>query len=201
MQSMQGEAHKRYTYADFMKWDDGNRYELVDGMLYMDGQVFAGIPGRTTMMAPPPSRRHQAISGEIHNQLYNFLKGKPCDVYAAPFGVRLNAKNRDDSVLQPDIVVVCDRAKLDDRGCNGAPDMVIEILSPATSRHDRIVKFNKYLQAGVREYWIVDPMDRAVSVHVLKNGEYVTSGYGDSGQVAAHVLDGFHLSLPDVFAE
>lgn len=104
------------------------------------------------------------------------------------------------TVLEPDLFVVCDKSKLNDRGCNGAPDMVIEIMSPSTSKKDRTKKFNKYLQAGVREFWIVEPGDKTVSVCILKNGEYVIKTYDDTESVPVHVLDGCIVSLPDVFA-
>ena len=178
---------KHYTYADYASWDDDTRYELIDGVAYM--------------MSPAPGRRHQGISGELHRQIKNFLRGKTCKVYDAPFDVRLNAAGDDDTVIQPDIVVVCDQSKLDDKGCNGAPDLVVEILSPSTSGKDRVLKFNKYLQAGVREYWIVDPDNNTVSAHLLKDGQYVTSAYAETDAVPVHVLEGCTISLTDVFAE
>ena len=182
MQALQ--IDEKYTYADYANRADNERYELIDGVIYM---------------MSPPSQAHQEISGGLHNQLYNFLKGKPCKVFAAPFAVRLNAAAGDDTVLEPDLFVVCDMSKLDGKACNGAPDMIIEILSPSTSRKDRITKFNKYLEAGVREYWIVDPSDKSASVHVLENGKYVTSNYDDTGAVDVHVLKGCRIDLKDVF--
>ena len=175
-----------YTYADFLKWNDSVRYELI-----------AGAPA---MMAPP-SIAHQAISGELYLQIANFLKGRPCKVFHAPVAVRLNAETSDDTVLQPDIVVVCDRSMLDDKSIKGAPDMVIEILSPSTATRDKVVKFNQYLSAGVREYWIVYPDSKTVSVHVLKDGEYFTRAYAGTDAVPVHVLAGCTISLPDVFAD
>ena len=144
----------RYTFADVLSWDEDERIEIIDGEAFM--------------MATP-SRIHQEISGELFRQLANFLEGKQCRVYPAPFGVRLFARDGDgpedvDTLVEPDISVVCDRSKLDQHGCKGAPEMVIEILSPSTLRHDRLVKLNLYDQAGVLEYWIVDPQNRAVQV-------------------------------------
>ena len=176
---------KRYTYADYCSWSDCERWELIDGAAYA--------------MSPAPSWIHQAISGNLYVQLFRYLQGKPCKVFAAPFDVRLNADTEDDTVVQPDLVVICDRSILSGTGCNGVPDMVVEILSPFTAKHDRFLKFNIYQKAGVREYWIVDPDTKTVSVHVLKNGEYVTSAYGDSNTVPARVLEGCEISLPDVF--
>ncbi|MDR1618206.1 MAG: Uma2 family endonuclease, partial [Treponema sp.] len=117
-----------YTYADFLDWDEGERCEIIDGEAYM-------------MSAP--SRIHQRISMALSAMLYNYLEGKTCEVYPAPFAVRLFPAEdlSDDTVVEPDISVVCDPSKLDDRGCNGAPDFIIEIISPSTARYDRLVKF------------------------------------------------------------
>jgi Uma2 family endonuclease len=178
---------KHYTFADYMTWTGEERYEIIDGVSYL--------------MSPGPTWRHQSISGELFAQLNAFLKGKPCKAFYAPFDVRLNAEAGDDTVVQPDISVICDRSKLDDHGCVGAPDLIIEILSPSTKRHDRFLKFNAYLQAGVREYWVVDPEDKIVSVHMLDNGRYITRTYGDTDQLPIHVLAGCEIDLSDVFAE
>ena len=178
---------KYYTYADYLTWDDDVRCELIDGMPYM--------------MPPAPTTRHQSISGNLHGILYNILKGKPCKVFAAPFDVRLNHNSYDDTVVQPDLVVICDRNKIDDKGCVGAPDMVIEILSPATASHDRIIKLRRYQKAGVREYWIVDPETKTVQVFIHKNGEYVVAVYEETETVPVFVLEGLTIDLKDVFDE
>ncbi|MDR1024173.1 MAG: Uma2 family endonuclease [Treponema sp.] len=145
------------------------------------------------------SRIHQEISGNIYYALRSFLEGKPCKVYAAPFAVRLfpAEDESDDTVVEPDITVVCDSSKLDDRGCKGAPDLIIEIASPATARYDRIVKFNKYREAGVREYWIAGPEERAVFAYTLKNGEYTAAVYEKTAPVA--VLPGCEIDLAAIF--
>ena len=156
----------RHTYADYISWSDDVRYELIDGIAYA--------------MSPAPTRRHQEVVGEMYRQIANTLKGSPCQPYIAPFDVRLpntNAANsaRDsdiDTVVQPDISVICDQSKLDDRGCSGAPDWVIEVLSPSTASHDQIVKRALYERVGVREYWVVHPIDRIVTIYVLENGSY-----------------------------
>jgi len=177
--------NKHYTYADYKTWDETIRCELIDGIPYM-------------MTAP--SRTHQRISGALFNQLYNFLKGNPCEVYMAPFDVRLNADEGDDTVVQPDILVVCDSAKLDEKGCQGPPDLVVEILSPSSGSHDRVVKFNTYLQAGVREYWIVDPVTQTVNIHINENGKYITSAWPKDAIMSSHVLPGCTIDLAEVFA-
>ena len=173
-----------YTYEEWYDLDDNTRSELLNGVLYM--------------MAPP-SRRHQAILVELCRQFANFLRGKPCNVYPAPFSVRLDKGK--DTVFQPDIVVVCDSSKLTDKDCEGAPELVIEILSPSTSQYDRFTKFNEYLRAGVQEYWIVDPRDNTATAHRLKNGAYVTETYSDESVAKPHVLPGCDIDLSLVFHE
>lgn len=146
---------ERYTFADALTWPDDERVEIIGGEVFL--------------MAPAPSRGHQEISGALFAQLYNCLEGKRCKVYHPPFDVRLFEREGDkpediDTVVEPDLTVVCDMDKLDDMGCKGAPDMVVEILSPSTRRHDRLVKLGLYQRAGVREYWIVDPENKAAQV-------------------------------------
>ena len=179
--------NERYTYSDYRTWGDNERCELIDGMPYT--------------MSPAPSWIHQRISGRLHFQFAGFLKGKSCEIFAAPFDVRLNAETGDDTVVQPDLVIICDRAKLSGTGFTGAPDMVIEIISPSSESHDRVLKFNRYLRAGVREYWIVSPDSKTVSIHILKNGEYVSSAFGETDIAPVGVLAGCEISLHDVFAE
>jgi Uma2 family endonuclease len=176
--------NEKYTYEDWLSWDEDVRAELVDGEVYM--------------MAPP-SRRHQKIAGEIFGQLWAFLKGKPCEVYAGPFGVHLNEE--EDTVFEPDVVVVCDKSKLDDKGCTGAPDLIVEVLSPSTGRMDKLLKLNKYQQAGVREYWIVDPQDLTVSANILEDGRYFITAYDEADVMPVAVLPGCEINLQEVFAE
>ena len=180
------EAARKYTYEDYLNRDDDIRFELIDGVIYM---------------LATPVQVHQEIAGEIHGQLWSFLKGKPCKVFMAPFGVRLNADSGDNTILEPDLFVVCDLKKLDGKSCVGAPDLVVEVLSPSTSKKDRTLKFDKYRQAGVRELWIADPGDKTVSVYVLRDGEYIVRHYDDSGTIPVHVLEGCNIVLADVFAQ
>ena len=180
-------SDKYYTYADYAKWDDGVRYELIDGVAFM--------------MSPSPSRIHQEIIGELYIQIRQFLKGKQCKVFLSPFDVRLNADENDDIVVQPDLVIVSDKAKLDKNGCNGAPDMAIEVISPSSTRMDRLIKFQKYLKYGVREYWLVDPDDKTVHACVLENGKYVVNVYADTDAAPVRVLEGCFINLTDVFSE
>ena len=153
---------KCYTFADIQAWDEDERIELVYG--------------RLVMMATP-LRIHQKVSGELFSQLHEYLKGKKCEVYHAPFAVRPFEEDGDfpekvDTMVEPDISVICDPDKLDAFGCKGAPDLVIEILSPSTQRHDRVTKFNLYQRAGVREYWIVDPANPSVQSFFLEKSGY-----------------------------
>ena len=178
---------ERFTYSDYCTWDDGERWELIDGYAYA--------------MSPAPSWIHQSYSMALLLKIGAFLEGKPCMVFHAPFDVRLNAESYDDTVVQPDIVVICDKSKISGTGCIGAPDMVIEILSPSTAAHDRFLKFRTYLRAGVREYWIVDPDTKTVTVHILKNGEYTTNVYDDADSAPVHVLEGLTIELKDIFAD
>ena len=177
---------KLYTYDDYCKWEDAERCELIDGEIYG--------------MAPAPMWTHQDAIGNLYGQLWQFLKGKPCKVFTSPFDVRLNASTRDNTVLQPDIVVICDRSKLKGTGCVGAPDMVIEILSTSTKKYDREDKFDQYLQAKVREYWIVDPDSNTVTVNILDDKRYCSTDYCETDKAPVHVLEGCIIDLADVFA-
>lgn len=181
-----------YTYADYLTWGENERIELLDG--------------RPVMMAPP-SRLHQEIVMELSRQLANFLEGKPCKIYPAPFAVRL-FEGQDDkpenvsTVLEPDITVVCDMNKLDDRGCKGAPDLIIEVLSPSTARSDRLVKLGQYQKAGVREYWIVSPVEQTVQTYGLQNGHFVLSEVYTRADIAkVDVLSGCFVELAKVFPD
>ena len=154
-----------------------------------------------------PSRIHQEISMAVAAQLYNFLEGKQCKVYPAPFGVRLFEQDGDspedvDTVALPDISVVCDLSKLDQHGCKGAPDLIIEILSPSSRRHDRLIKLNLYQRAGVREYWIVDPDNKSAQVFTLDgNVLKIREDYGREGVAKVNVLNGCFIELSRVFSE
>lgn len=182
---------KRYTLADALAWDGPERIELIYG---------------SPFMMAPPVRAHQEALTALMGQLYDYLKGKKCKVYAAPFAVRLFEQNGDypedvDTMVEPDISVVCDPGKLDDIGCKGAPDLVMEILSPTTQRHDKFTKFNLYQQAGVREYWIIDPVSRSVQVFVLDGKHYVAQDFGMAEDtIKVNVLENCAIDLSQVFS-
>lgn len=182
-----------YTFADVLTWEEHNRIEIING--------------EAVMMAPP-TVQHQRISREIFRQLANYLEGKKCEVFSAPFGVRLFEKEGDspdevDTMVEPDISVICDKNKLDKYGCKGAPDLVIEILSPSTLRHDRLVKLGLYQQAGVQEYWIVDPKNKTVQVFLQdKSGSFkIQEDYGQNDVAKVNVLEGCFVELCKVFTE
>lgn len=184
---------ERYTFADILAWGESERIEIVNG--------------EAVMMAPPSSR-HQEICFEIGRQLGNFLEGKRCKVYPAPFGVRLfeedgNRPEDVDTIVEPDISVVCDKGKIDQHGCKGAPDLVVEILSPSSLRHDRLVKFGLYQRAGVREYWIVDPEYKSLQVFMLDAGGslQISEEYGRFDVAKVNVLEGCYIDLGKVFSE
>ena len=179
-----------YTFADCLTWPENERIELIDG---------------EAVMMSPPSTVHQKISGELFRQLANFLEGKKCEVFSAPFGVRLFEKDGDspenvDTMVEPDISVICDRDKLDRHGCKGAPDLIVEILSPSTQRRDRLIKLELYQRAGVREYWLVSPEEQTVQVLLFTNGLLLPRELYKKGDVAeVNVLEGCFLELEKVF--
>jgi len=191
LDSLVGEArvdyNKHYIYADYLTWDKfDERWELIDGVPYLMSS---------------PTIQHQRISFNLTLQLGNFLKGKKCRIFYAPFEVRLNAETTDDTVVQPDLLVICDHDKFTKRGCKGAPEMVIEILSPSTSKRDRTIKYDAYLKAGIIEYWIIDPDAKILTANILNDNRYIAYPYTDTDNVAVHVLDGCIISLSDVFED
>lgn len=154
---------KEYTYLDYLKWQFTERVEL--------------IRGRIVKMSPGPNRRHQKLVVNSNNVFYNCFNKQACEWYPAPFDVRLSVPKGDkpSTVIQPDICVVCDISKLDDQGCDGSPDLIVEIVSPGNRKHDLETKYELYQEAEVREYWIIDPEQRSVLVYSLQKGTYVGS--------------------------
>jgi Uma2 family endonuclease len=194
MDTLNLDLNKRYTYADYLTWMDDVRRELHDGFI--------------KLMSPAPSRKHQELSVILTLKFGNFLIHKNCKLYHAPSDVRFpkDKKNKDDkqvyTVLQPDLFVVCDLSKLDDRGCIGAPDLIIEIISPKNSQRDTRDKFNIYQEHGVREYWIVNPNDENVNVFVLdENGKYQFKGmFAGDDKIPVHIFNGdLEVDLTEVF--
>lgn len=185
---------KRYTYGDYITWPNEERWELIDGIAYN--------------MSPSPSRRHQEISRALFYQFYEYLKDKPCEVYYAPFDVRLtNTDERDEdicTVVQPDLLVVCDRNKLDEKGCRGVPDVIIEIVSPFSASKDLKEKFALYERHGVKEYWVVHPEEKIIMVFTLEEIEKFNrygrpENYADKDKIEVKTLKGLIIDLSLVF--
>jgi len=193
MQFSDLDLSKTYSYADYLQWKFDERVELIKGRIFK--------------MSPAPSSYHQEISVEITRVLANYLKGNLCKIYSAPFDVRLihKSKNNHDvqTVVQPDICVVCDPSKIDERGCLGAPDIVVEILSPGNNKKELQNKYEVYEENGVKEYWIVSPQDKTFFKYTLnQEGVYDPSRLLTSGsEVSTPILPGFVMSLEDVFGK
>ncbi len=180
-----------YTYADYLKWDFEEIVELIKGKVFKK--------------AAAPSRKHQEVSGNLFLILGNFLKGQKCKVYAAPFDVRFSRNPEDkkvDSVVQPDLSVICDPSKLDEKGCLGPPDLIVEILSPSNNRVELQNKYELYEEFGVREYWVIHPVECTLLVYTLIEGKYQSSKLFTTGdKIQSTVLSGFVLDLEEVFSE
>ncbi len=188
----QFEQQTKYTYAEYLTWDEG-RWELIDGEVWD--------------MTPAPSRRHQEISISLSSILYGLMKKRGCAVYTAPFDVRLSDTSENESyetftVVQPDISIICDSNKLDDRGCVGAPDLIVEILSPSTAARDLKVKRALYEKHGVKEYWLVHPTDRMVMVYLAgDDGQYAKAQIFDQEDTLNSVLfEDLEINLSDLFS-
>jgi len=193
MQTLQLDINKKYSYADYLTWFDDVRRELFNGWL--------------SLMSPAPSLRHQQTSTKLVQVFSNYLDYKPCQVFHAPFDVRFpKTPNAPDdevfSVVQPDICIVCDTHKLDERGCNGAPDFIIEILSLNNAKRDISEKFKLYEQNGVKEYWIVFPLDEIVEVFILnaQNKYELKAQYDKYDKVKVNIFEDFEVDLNTVFA-
>jgi Uma2 family endonuclease len=187
---------KRYTYADYLTWQFSDRVELIKGWIHR--------------MSPAPRMRHQKISVELLYSFKHYFKtcDKNCMVFDAPFDVRLNKSGGEneliETVVQPDICIICDLQKLDEAGCSGAPDLIVEILSPTTAKKDYNEKFNLYEENGVLEYWIVNPTENTIEVFVRKNelfelkGLYIKDEYTDP--VSGDLFPNMKVDLQDVFS-
>ena len=177
-----------YTYADYKDWElkPGERYELIRGVPY-------------AMSAP--NLPHQRVLRELILEIGNFLKGKPCEVFAAPLDVRLfyEEDESDDTVVQPDIVVICDDEKKGYEGCRGAPDLAVEILSPSNTAIEMERKLNLYREAEIKEYWIADPKNKHIRVYRLANGRYEMEAYSAGDTLRSAALPGLTISLSAVF--
>ncbi|MCR8558088.1 Uma2 family endonuclease [Mucilaginibacter sp. BJC16-A38] len=192
MQLSDLDINKTYTYADYLKWTFDERLELIKGKIFK--------------MSPAPGSVHQIISAAVSNELYNYLKGKPCKVFSAPFDVRLIRRSTDDkdvtTVVQPDICVICDPKKVDVRGCIGSPDIVVEILSPGNNKKELRNKFEAYEEAGVFEYWIINPTEKNLLQYILIDGRYQAARpFTIDDELTTGILPGFVLSINELFTD
>jgi Uma2 family endonuclease len=175
-----------YTYDEVQSWfTETKRFEMIDGAPY----AMAGA-----------SPRHQEIKDKLSRRFGNYLEGKSCRAFTET-EVRFDV-DKNDTFFIPDLLILCDRNKLGPRGVNGAPELIVEILSPSTSRHDRFVKRHKYQQAGVKEYWMIDPENELLEVALLsKDGIYRSITYGEDVLVEVNILESFEIDLSELFAD
>lgn len=191
MEDLQLDMNKRYSYADYLTWFDDKRRELIDGFI--------------KMMTPAPARNHQEVLTNLFRDISYFLKKKKCKIYTAPFDVRLPVNDKENektyNVVQPDICIICDKTKLDEKGCIGAPDMIIEIVSPSSSERDVKDKYALYEKVGVKEYWIVYPAEKTISVFKLKEGKYILDAmYAGKDKIQPGIFKGaLTIQLDEIF--
>lgn len=187
----------RYSYADYLTWQFDDAVELVKGKIIA--------------MSPAPSAKHQRIVTELGGQLYVFFRDKPCRLFFAPFDVRLYDRRKSIvasqeiySVVQPDLCVICDKSKIDEKGCLGAPDWVVEILSAGNSKQEMQIKYQLYQESGVKEYWMVYPYEQAVHQFVLDeqaNAYQLTAMYSGDDIAVSVLFPDCRIDLTEVFAE
>jgi len=180
---------ERFTYADYLTWTDDERCELIDGQTYA--------------MSPAPGTAHQEVLLKLASKIQAFMGKGPCQVFVAPFDVRLAEAGENTSscsnVVQPDISVICDSDKLDEKGCIGAPDWAIEILSPSTSSKDQVKKRHLYEKHGVKEFWLIHPTERTATIYYLKSGNYALKGiYDDTATLKSHEFKGLSVRLKEI---
>jgi Uma2 family endonuclease len=180
-----------YTYADYLTWRFEQMVEIIKGKLFI--------------MSPAPASRHQRISSNLHGEVYMFFRNQKCKMYSAPFDVRLVKGKKIDkeilTVVQPDICIICDENKIDEKGCLGSPDWIIEILSPSTAKKDYNEKYILYEENKVKEYWIVNPDANTLNQYVLnKKGKYIDAGfYGRNDKIKSATFPEVIIDLKMVF--
>ncbi|MFJ1435148.1 Uma2 family endonuclease [Capnocytophaga canimorsus] len=183
------DLNKTYSYADYLLWKFKERVEL--------------FRGKILKISPAPSTKHQIISGNIHFELKLHFKEQACKLFSAPFDVRIPKQSLEDkdifSVVQPDLCIICDLSKLDERGCIGAPDLVVEILSPSNSKKEMKEKFQLYEESGVKEYWIIDPNQESALVNVLENGKYHTQNPIVDDDVNSIIFPNLKIHTDEIF--
>jgi Uma2 family endonuclease len=181
---------KEYSYLDYLRFTFSERVEL--------------IKGKIMKMSPAPSRKHQGVVGSINYLFKAYFRNKECKYYVAPFDVRLNIPNgkKNHTVVQPDLCVICDVTLLDDAGCNGTPDLIVEILSPSNQKHDLDTKFKLYEEAMVKEYWIVDPNNKVVLVYMLENNKFIgLRPFVEGSIIKSPIFPELKVAVKDVFED
>jgi Uma2 family endonuclease len=185
-----------YTYADYLTWRFEQSVELIKGKIFK--------------MSPAPSVKHQRISGKFYVKLFLFLQQNKCELFSAPFDVRLLDKKKSEkankdiyTVVQPDICVICDKDKLDDKGCIGAPDLIVEILSPGNSKKEMKIKYALYEESGVKEYWVVFPSEYVLQQFILnENGKYqLKDSFTEDEIFNAYIFPDLQINLAEIFEE
>lgn len=193
-QLSQLDLNRTYSYADYLTWQFSETVEL--------------IKGKIMLMSPAPNVKHQRVSMNLSGALFNFFRHKKCQVFAAPFDVRLYDRKKSIlankeilTVVQPDLCVICDPEKLDTQGCNGAPDWIIEILSKGNLKKELQLKYALYAESGVSEYWLVYPYEQAVHQFVLnESGSYeLKHMYADDDRAVPHLFPELSIDLSEVF--
>ena len=189
---------RKYTYKDYLTWPEDERWEIIEGVAYP--MIFD--------ISPSPSLNHQRISGALFNKFYNYLENKSCEVFSAPVDVVFLNENDEnveyvETVVQPDIVVICDKSKMNKQSCKGSPDLIIEISSPSTAQRDLKEKYSLYERSGVKEYWMVHPIDRTVMIFKLgENNEYgKVERYSAEDSIKVGIFDDLMIDLKAVFKE
>ncbi|MDI6605470.1 MAG: Uma2 family endonuclease [Thermoanaerobacteraceae bacterium] len=181
---------RKYTYRDYLTWSEDERWEIINGTPYMQAA---------------PTWQHQAVLLELSRQFANYLQNKTCNIFTSPFDLRLPENDEEDedviNVLQPDLVVVCDKSKLQKTGYFGVPELIIEVVSPASGRKDKIEKFNLYEKAGVKEYWLVEPEEKVAMVFTLHNKSYGRPEvYSENDSVKVSIFEDLIIDLKLVFS-
>lgn len=180
---MEMRQERTYTETDYYNLPEGIRAELIDGQIYYQAA---------------PSRIHQEILMSVSKTIANYIdtKGGSCKVYPAPFAVKLF--NDRITIVEPDISVICDHDKLTDKGCSGAPDWIIEIVSPSNSGHDYVRKLNLYMDAGVREYWIINPLKQTIFVYHLEETQFEATAYTFHDKIKVNIYDDLYIDFEDI---
>jgi len=180
-----------YTYDDYLKFDFDYYVELIRGKIFK--------------MSPSPNTRHQRTLREFTGKFYNHFKGKPCQVFFAPFDVILpvtNRKGKPNTVVEPDLCVICDPSIIQERGCFGVPDFLIEIISPHTTRKDIKIKFDLYQEVKVREYWVVYPDEKSIEMYILANDKFeLKEVFIKSGNISPHIFPEFSFEVAEIFED